>query len=282
MKLQPTRKSFENYVRLGFEYASGKSLDKKSLLDLKKISLIDDAVLIVDDILDNSKTRNGNPCLYLQKGLQSAIVQAELSKVEAIQSLIKVMQLNKTKDSFQKLVLEKIFDFFKNIYLGEKLDLELCKSKSDVSTILKKYNLMIKLFTGGHIKFGLEIGQLIANKKPEENLSKIAEHAGIIRQVMDDFNDYFNEHHEPFGDFINEENRFPEIIYKKLNGNRNQAIKLIKDKKFNQAREIILNEKARKEIFKKCKLEFNKIQKIQTKFNKEILVEDFNIILTKK
>lgn len=282
MKLQLTRKSFENYVRLGFEYGSGKSIDKKSLLDLKKISLIDDAVLIVDDILDNSKTRNGKSCLYLQKGLQGAIVQAELSKVEAIQSLTKVMQINKTKDSFQKLVLEKIFDFFKNIYLGEQLDLELCKSKSDITTILKKYNLMIKLSTGGHIKFGLEIGQLIANKKPEENLSKIAEHSGIIRQVMDDFNDYFNEHHEPFGDFINEENRFPEIIFKKQKGNRNQIIKLIKDKKIKQAREIILNEKVRKEIFKKCKLEFNKIQKIQTKFNKEILIEDFNTILTKK
>ena len=219
MKLQPTRKSFENYIRLGFEYASRKSFDKNSLLALKKISLIDDAVLIVDDIIDNSKTRNGKPCMYLQEGIQSAIIQAELNKVQAIENLIKVMKISKTKDSFQKIVLEKIFEFFKNIYLGEKLDLELDKSKKSHKTILKKYDLMIKLFTGGHIKFGLEIGQLIANKNPEENLSKISEHAGIIRQIVDDYNDYFEEHHEPFGDFINELNRFPEIIFKKQKQN---------------------------------------------------------------
>lgn len=282
MKLQPTRKSFENYIRLGFEYASGKSLNKNSLLSLKKISLIDDAVLIIDDILDNSKTRNGKPCLYLQEGIQSAIVQAELSKVRAIENLIKVMQINKTNDSFQKAVLEKIFEFFKNIYLGEKLDLKLCKTKESNQTSLKKYNLMIKLFTGGHIKFGLEIGQLIANKKPEDNLSKISEHAGIIRQIMDDFNDYFEEHHEPFGDFINESNRLPELIFKKLKGNRSQAIKLIQKQQYKQARELILNEKSRNEIFKRCQTEFNKIQKIETKFQKEILIEDFNQILKSK
>jgi len=279
MKLQPTRKSFENYIRLGFEYASRKSFDKNSLLALKKISLIDDAVLIVDDIIDNSKTRNGKPCMYLQEGIQSAIIQAELNKVQAIENLIKVMKISKTKDSFQKIVLEKIFEFFKNIYLGEKLDLELDKSKKSHKTILKKYDLMIKLFTGGHIKFGLEIGQLIANKNPEENLSKISEHAGIIRQIVDDYNDYFEEHHEPFGDFINELNRFPEIIFKKQKGNRSQAIKLIEKKEYKKARDIILNEKARKEIFKKCQIEFNKIQKIKTEFQKEILIEDFNKII---
>jgi geranylgeranyl pyrophosphate synthase len=143
MKLQPNRKSLGNYIRLGFEYASGKNFGKNSLSALEKINLIDDAVLIIDDILDNSKIRNGKPCLYIQEGIQSAIIKAELNNVKAVENLIKVMKINRTKDSFQKKVLEKFFELLKNIYLGQKLDLELYKFRGSNKDVFKNYTLII-------------------------------------------------------------------------------------------------------------------------------------------
>ncbi len=281
MKLQPTRRAFENYLKLGYEYASNKKISKSVLPILKKISVIDDAVLIIDDILDNSKLRNGKPCLYLREGKPKAIAKAEEYKVEAVEAINELMVAVKTKDSYQKLVHKKITQFFKGIDMGEQLNLELTKSKKSIKELLKKYQEMIRLFTGGHIKFSLEIGQLIADKQPEKNLSKIAESAGIIRQVVDDFKDYFKSHHEPFGDFINQENRLPEILFKKQKGDRNIVMKLVNKKKFREARQIILNTQVRKGLFKKCLEEENKIKNIKTKFNYPLLIEDFNQLLGK-
>lgn len=281
MKLQPTKKAFENYLKLGYEYASKKKASKNIIPIIRKISLIDNGVLIIDDILDNSKLRNGKPCLYLKEGKSKALAKAEEYKAEAVKSINKLMELVKTKDSYHKLVHKKISQFFKNINKGEQINLELTKSKKPIKELLKKYKEMIRLFTGGHIKLSIEIGQLIANKQPDKNLSKIAESAGIIRQMVDDFNDYFKSHHEPFGDFINQENRLPEILFRKQKGNREKVIKFIKKNKFKEARRLILNEKVRKELFKQCQKEYNKIKSLKTKFNYSVLIEDFNKILKK-
>lgn len=111
---------------------------------------------------------------------------------------------------------------------------------------------MIRLFTGGHMKFGLEIGQLLQNKKIDSNLSKIFERLGKIRQIVDDFEDYFPEHHEPFGDFIAESNRLPELIFKKNKGDRKKVLELIKRNEFNKARQLVLSEKVRNEMYSFC------------------------------
>lgn len=279
-KLQPIKKSFESYIKLGYEY-NNKYMSRKQLSILKEISSIDDAVLIMDDIFDKSKYRNGKICLYRKIGIQGAILNAEILKAKAIEALIELMKVSKISNENKIKILEKINEFFKNIYLGERIDLRLGNTKKYSPVLLKKYFEMIKLFTGGHIKFGLEIGQLLQNKKIDKKLSKISEHLGVIRQIVDDFNDYFKSHHEIFGDFIGESNRLPELLFKKFKGNRKKALRFVENKEYERAREVILTKEVRKKLFNYCKSELNECNRIKVNFNYNILIEDFEKILSR-
>lgn len=104
---------------------------------------------------------------------------------------------------------------------------------------------------------------------------------GIIRQICDDFDDYFNFHHEPFGDFISSNNRLPELLFKKNNGNRLQVLELLQKNDLKKARDLVLNDKVRYELYQFCKKELDFCKSIKTNFNYEKLIEDFEKILTK-
>ena len=227
-KLQPSNKSFENYIKLGYEFNSIKKITAEQNKLLKQISKIDDSILILDDIIDKSELRNGKPCLYKQEGLQEAIVQSEILKSEAISSLIKLMKISKTNQKNQLEILDKINKFFKSIYLGEQIDFKLGKLNKFENNQIDQYFKMVSLFTGNHIKFGLEIGQLLSNNNIDLKLSEIAISLGIIRQICDDFNDYFDEHHEPFGDFMTKKNRLPGLLFKKNKEDRSNVLKYFK------------------------------------------------------
>lgn len=271
--LQPKSKSFGFYVRYGFILAGGcPSLKQERLFS--KLSLIDDSVLILDDILDNSSSRNGTLCLHRTHGIQHATIVAQQYQSRAYDYLHALMLECKTKELFQIKILEKFSEFIQQVNKGQKIDLELSKIKGYTPQLLSKYFFMIKTFTGGHIKYALEIGQLLANKNTDQKLSKEAESAGIIRQIIDDFYDYFDAHHEPFGDLTSGANRLPEILFKKRKGNINLALEHVKNKKYSEARKIILNTQIRKEIYFYCKRED---KKIHSKLRP--LTEDYDKIL---
>lgn len=281
-KLQPSNKSFENYIKLGYEFNSIKKITAEQNKLLKQISKIDDSILILDDIIDKSELRNGKPCLYKQEGLQEAIVQSEILKSEAISSLIKLMKISKTNQKNQLEILDKINKFFKSIYLGEQIDLKLGKLNKFENNQIDQYFKMVSLFTGNHIKFGLEIGQLLSNNNIDLKLSEIAISLGIIRQICDDFNDYFDEHHEPFGDFMTKKNRLPELLFKKNKEDRSNVLKYFKKNNYKEARKIILNSNIRQKLYNFCNEELEKINKIKTNFDYSSLIEDFKQILTKE
>ena len=281
-KLQPSNKSFENYIKLGYEFNSIKKITAEQNKLLKQISKIDDSILILDDIIDKSELRNGKPCLYKQEGLQEAIVQSEILRSEAISSLIKLMKISKTNQKNQLEILDKINKFFKSIYLGEQIDLKLGKLNKFENNQIDQYFKMVSLFTGNHIKFGLEIGQLLSNNNIDLKLSEIAISLGIIRQICDDFNDYFDEHHEPFGDFMTKKNRLPELLFKKNKEDRSNVLKYLKKNNYKEARKIILNSNIRQKLYNFCNEELEKINKIKTNFDYSSLIEDFKQILTKE
>lgn len=267
---------------MGYEYASDDLKIKNDCLPfLSNISLVDDGVLILDDIYDQSEIRNGKPCLYKEIGLQSALIEAELLKLKAEKNLFLLMNKLEILEKNKIVVVELFNKFLIAIYAGEKIDNELSLLKEVGDDAIKKYFEMVALFTGGHIKYSLEIGQLLANKEIDKNLSDIAVSAGIIRQICDDFDDYFSEHHEPFGDFINQKNRLPEIIFKISGGKREDVEKLLKDKEYNKAREIILNKQVRQRLYNFCLLELEKIKNLKTNFDYIDVVEDFERISIK-
>lgn len=274
-KLQPKYRSFEYYINIGFKFAAKKNLSIAEKKLLKKISFIDDSILIMDDIIDKSKLRNGKPCLYLQIGEENAILKSKLLEVEARKSLLDLASSLNTKEEFKVKIIKKFDDFIRDIYLGEKIGQILSKQKKYNDSLLKNYFKMIALFTGGHIKYSMEIGQLLANKEPVLKVSASSVSSGIIRQIVDDFNDYFKKHHEPFGDFLSESNRLPEILFKKFKGNKEKAIDLINNGNISDFISVVLNEKVRKEIIRYCNKEAKLIK------SDIVPVDNYNFILNK-
>ncbi|HOZ53486.1 MAG TPA: polyprenyl synthetase family protein [bacterium] len=272
-KLQPKSKSFEYYIYIGFKFVSKKNLNITEKKLLNNISCIDDSILIIDDILDGSKIRNGKPCLYLQIGEERAILKSKLLEIEARKNLLDLASLLKTKEEFKIKIINKFDDFLRDIYLGQETG-QLITNKAVFSeSLLKNYFKMITLFTGGHIKYSMEIGQLLANKEPDPIISTAAVSSGIIRQIVDDFNDYFKKHHEPFGDFLSESNRLPEILFKKFGGDRNKALNLLKKGNIDDFLLMVLNKKVRKEIIKYCDKNAELIN------NKIVSLDDYRFIL---
>ncbi|MFA6995418.1 MAG: polyprenyl synthetase family protein [Patescibacteria group bacterium] len=275
IKLQPKSKSFEHYIYIGFKFATKKNLNIVGKKLLKNISCIDDSILIIDDIIDKSKLRNGKSCLYLQIGEEGAILKSKLLEIEARNNLLNLALLLKTKEEFKIKIINKFDDFLRDIYLGEEIGQRLSKQKKYSDFLLKNYFKMITLFTGGHIKYSVEIGQLLANKEPDSRIGTAAASSGIIRQIIDDFNDYFKKHHEPFGDFLSESNRLPEILFKKFGGNRKKALNLIERGDIIDFLSMVLNKKVREEIVKYCDKEVGLINK------KVVPIDDYAFILDK-
>jgi len=279
--MHPQERSFARYIRLGMSYASNVEPSTSVLTLLSHVNTIDDAILIVDDILDESKVRNGKPCLYLQEGIPKALVTAELLKASADEALEKIMVNIKTSSRFKATVHYTMFRLLQDIYKGEKISFEPVDSNKDFSIHIKNYLEMITLFTGGHIKYGLQIGQLIMNRSPDENLDKIAEATGVIRQILDDFQDYFGEHHEPFGDFLGQAWRLPEILFHKYGGDRLHIRELLEAEQYVEARRIILSPQVRYELYRYCEMAYKKIKAINLDISSLLLI-DFEQILTRK
>lgn len=260
-KLQPNKKSFEYYAYLGYRFANKKNLTPSEKKLFRNLSAIDDSILIIDDIMDKSKLRNGRPCLYLQLGEEKAIIRSKLLEIEARENLLNLAASLKTKEGFKVKIIRKFDAFLKDIYLGEQIDRFLAEYGKVDSVLIKEYFKMISLFTGGHVKYSMEIGQLLANKNPDPLISGSAVSAGIIRQIVDDFNDYFDKHHEPMGDFLSGSNRLPEILFKKFGGNRKTAIKLLHQGRIDDFIKLVLNSKVRAKIVQYCDKEYKVIDK---------------------
>lgn len=280
--LQPEEKSFPHYIIKWYEFWSNTKLEdfEKSKI-IKDLWIIDNSILILDDIFDESQKRNWRMCLYRKIGIQWAIIKAELLKSEFVWKIIKLMQKMRTNEKNQVKVIEHIHNFLAWIYKWEDIDILLGKEKTITKKSISKYFKMISLFTWWHIQFGLEIWQLIANKEPNKNLSKIAISLWITRQIYDDFCDYFLWHHEPFWDFLTHSNRLPEILFKLEWWDINKIETMLKKDKLKDARNIILDNNIRKLLYKYCKKEIKKIWTIKTKFDFSKMIADYEKILTK-
>ena len=79
---------------------------------------------------------------------------------------------------------------------------------------------------------------------------------------------------------MNKKNRLPEIVFKMNGGKREDVESFLLKKEYNKARELILNKKVRKELYNFCKIELEKIKKIETSFNYIGIIEDFERILS--
>ncbi|MGV8168473.1 MAG: polyprenyl synthetase family protein [Candidatus Nanoarchaeia archaeon] len=256
--MQPKNKSLANYISEGYFFATGNYLPNG-------LDIFDRGILRLDDILDESDERNGKPCKYITNGINKTIIDSLTNIAQTSIKLDKLM--NETKPEFRYKALLSLQKLTISIYRGEIID-------KNVKT-LKDYFRMITLFTGQHIAKGVEIGNYIANRTPEKKLLSACRSAGRIRQIIDDYEDYYCMHHEPFGDFLNHKNRLPELLFA---GDRYYAEELIKLGKHNLAREYLLSEEVRNTLFNYCANEEIKIRKNDKRALKFIV--DYNKIIS--
>ncbi len=250
---QPKNKSFERYIQIGYEFASGKELSQAEMALLEKISDIDTSIIKIDDILDHEERRNDHACIYLIDGIDKTIINARLDEINGVQALTDLIAFRKCFPLFSYEIL-KVFNnnYMRGIYEGQKIDKELEEAKEIRPDMIDRYFLMTRKFTGGHIRYGLEIGQLLAGKVPDKDVSAIAEAMGINRQIVDDFEDYFKAHHYPQGDIKRGAKRLPEILFTLQGGNREAVLKLISEKDFAGVITVVLNPDVRKALYRYC------------------------------
>jgi geranylgeranyl pyrophosphate synthase len=276
---QPKNKSFERYIQIGYEFASGKKLSETEMALLEKISDIDTSIIKIDDILDHEERRNDHACIYLIDGIDKTIINARLDEINGVQALTDLIAFRKCFPLFSYEIL-KVFNnnYMRGIYEGQKIDKELEEATDITPDMINRYFLMTRKFTGGHIRYGLEIGQLLAGKVPDKNVSAIAEAMGINRQIVDDFDDYFKAHHYPFGDIKRGAKRLPEILFTLYGGNRETVLKFIEHKDFATVIEVVLNPDVRKVLYQHCKENEEYCKGIDTAFDYSSISTDIGQI----
>ncbi len=148
-KYQPKNTSFEFYIQIGYEYASGKKLENKALKILEKISDIDTSIIKIDDILDNEEYRNGKKCIHLIDGIEKTIINAKLDEINGVQALTELIEFRKCFPLFSYEIL-KVFNnnYMKGIYEGQLIDKKLEESSLIDNETLNDYFLMVKKLQG--------------------------------------------------------------------------------------------------------------------------------------
>jgi geranylgeranyl pyrophosphate synthase len=192
-------------------------LNKSELLnheESSKIDGFDDAILIMDDIKDKSKIRDGKECYYIIHGTKKAKHRAYFLLKESKKELNKVA-IKRGVGLIDRVKIQLVVWRLKNkINKGESIDSYLKGIDKVSESLLDSYMKMIRLFTGGHIRHAFELGYLLSNHKFDKNILNAGEKIGMYRQINDDINDYEEKHHEPLGDLINNKNRFPQLVFK--------------------------------------------------------------------
>jgi geranylgeranyl pyrophosphate synthase len=193
-------------------------LENSQILNEKEslgIDGFDTAILILDDIQDNSKIRDGKPCFYITHGVEKTKQEAEKLKKKAFESINEIC--NERRIGFMgklraRFLLKQLHSAIKK---GQEIDMYLESCNEESRSLESKYYQMIRLFTGGHIKYSFLLGFFFSQKNPsyKRSIIQIGEKIGIVRQIVDDLNDYKKEHHEPLGDLINHKKRLPELLF---------------------------------------------------------------------
>lgn len=207
--------AYVNFV-LNTEGKSELSIEECSGLDS-----FDDAVLILDDIQDDSSVRNGNPCYHVLHGIEASKEEARRlykQSFETLGNIFKSRKLGFISRIKAKLVLSKLKS---KIEKGQNIDKTLENKIGVNKRDIYNWHKMSKLFTGGHIRCGFQIGVLICDipKKKAKHILDIGESIGVIRQIDDDINDYQQIHHEPLGDLIHHKKRLPELVFLLISSN---------------------------------------------------------------
>jgi Polyprenyl synthetase len=115
--------------------------------------------------------------------------------------------------------------FAEDMYTGQRLDLHAREDNGYQPSMIDRYRRVVFLITGSRVRLGFDCGQLLAGQAPNAAFGRAGCAVGVVRQVLVDFDYYFDEHHEPFGDCLGGLNRLPELLFKRNGGVRAEVVR---------------------------------------------------------
>jgi geranylgeranyl diphosphate synthase type II len=194
------------YIRPLLVYSVAKDLNQlhenHSWLALS-IELHHNYTLIHDDLpcMDNDDIRRGQPTVHKVFGEAHALLLGDILLAKSFELLANIKVNNLSR-------LLRIFSFAtgaKGLILGQKIDLETIKNKISDSEILRMYELKTaRLFQLAMVS-SLMLTNQSENFKLTKVLSKLGSVAGILFQLIDDYEDRNIDKKNDFNFFKNNE-----------------------------------------------------------------------------
>lgn len=284
-------------VKLGYEL-----FEKKSSHEIIKPAiaweLLHTALLIHDDIIDQSPTRRGKPSMHLTKkdahyGISQALCLGDLGIVHAIklinESIFPVEVKNRATSYFLQIISDTI--------LGEMLDVEISQMHKRTE---KQIMDIHKMKTANYTIVGpLTLGALLAGAGDSdlEKIKHFGEPLGIAFQIQDDILGIFGDD-EIIGKSTTsdiEENKSTLLITYAMEHANQEQKKLLKQhygqknittkqhedikKIFEQTGALSYSQNKIKELTKQAK---TIISHITTEKNKQMLLEQFSDLLIQR
>ena len=220
----------------------------------------DSSIILLDDIFDKSQMRDGQPCFYLTYGVDATKKEAKKRYNKSFCTINALCKQRKVGFLKRFYILFLLRVLFRKIQKGQSIDMYL-ETRSGVKKVfLKKYDRMISLFTGSHIKYSFLIGFLLSGSKASyrKSVVLIGKKIGLLRQIADDIKDYDGNHHEPFGDLVQHKKRIPELFFMLSSSceEKERLDTLLKDVKKNQVeiRNLVLNSRVTELLLEKKSL----------------------------
>lgn len=283
----PYEKSFEYYIGCGYRLASGTDLSGDLAASVSDVAKrIDASILIIDDIIDGSLDRAGRESLFRTVGVKGALVEAIIAHCDAVSDFRRAMLRAGVSDARQLEILDRVNELMHCIYHGQRMDLaaraRLSVPQDMIPALIEEYFHLLLFATSSHVRIGLEVGQLLAARAVNPQVSIAADAIGIIRQMCDDVADYFDDHHQPFGDFIGHLNRLPELLFLQDGGDRQDVMDALDAGRFDDARELVLAPMVRKRIHWYCQQQREKVGTDDAgTFDLTVLIEDYDRVLSR-
>ena len=144
------------------------------------VELLHNFTLVHDDIMDNAKSRRGNPTMHMKYDVNTAILAGD-----AIIALAEESLASGTYTFASEMMSEFAFAF-RSVCEGQAYDKEF-EMRNDVTT--EDYIRMIDLKSAKMLELAAVLGAYSAGGENVEAVRKFAHHTGIAFQIRDDLLD---------------------------------------------------------------------------------------------
>lgn len=180
---------------------SGKSIEELDEITYRKVSILGWCIellqayfLVADDMMDQSKTRRGQPCWYLKEGVGNIAINDSFMLEGAIYVLLKKYFRN---DPYYVNLLELFHDVTFQTELGQLLDLVTADEEVvDLDKFSLSKHSFIVIFKTAYYSFYLPVAlaMFAAGINEESDLKQVEDvliPLGEYFQIQDDFLDCF-------------------------------------------------------------------------------------------